>query len=141
MTPITDATDATFDAAVREPGLAIVDFWATWCAPCRAIAPVLDQIAADREMRVRSRERMPRRVVEHRGVGVRDGEREGGGGGHGHPFWGRCDGAHVRQQRRPLRIPRRVSARRLGPAPRGRRRRHRRSDRSVAATGHRSGGE
>jgi thioredoxin 1 len=49
VTPIIDATDLTFDAAVREQGIAIVDFWAVWCAPCRAIAPVLERIADERD--------------------------------------------------------------------------------------------
>ena len=46
-------TEASFDAELgKHPEVLMVDFWAEWCAPCRAIAPALEELARESGGRV-----------------------------------------------------------------------------------------
>ena len=44
---VINATDKSFDNDVIDDRIVLVDFWATWCAPCKALSPVLDNLAVE----------------------------------------------------------------------------------------------
>jgi thioredoxin 1 len=51
---ISAVTDSDFDSQVLQAtGPVLVDFWATWCAPCRMIAPVVEEVARELNGRIK----------------------------------------------------------------------------------------
>jgi thioredoxin 1 len=48
MANTVEVTDSTFaDDVLKSDKTVVVDFWATWCGPCKMVAPVLDEIAGE----------------------------------------------------------------------------------------------
>lgn len=44
---VLDLNDGNFDKVVKEQPMLVVDCWAEWCAPCRMVAPIIDQLAEE----------------------------------------------------------------------------------------------
>jgi thioredoxin 1 len=51
---VKETTDANFENDVlKSPVPVLVDFWAVWCGPCRALSPIIDELATDNQGKVK----------------------------------------------------------------------------------------
>jgi len=47
-----ELTDSNFEEKIREHQLLLIDFWAPWCAPCRVVSPIVEELAKEYKGRV-----------------------------------------------------------------------------------------
>lgn len=53
MSAVTYVQDNEFDQLIKDEPMVVVDFTATWCGPCKKVSPMMDQLAADYDGRVK----------------------------------------------------------------------------------------